>query len=387
MQAASLRSPALVELPVDLPVDLLEMDRQGLRAWFAQRGERPFRADQVFKWVHRRAVTDFEAMTDLAKALRARLREEARIGLPEVVARRVSPDGTRKWVLRLADGNAIETVFIPEEGRGTLCISSQVGCALGCRFCATARQGWSRDLSTGEILAQLVVAHRELGDTPAGGRPVTNVVLMGMGEPLLNYERVLPALRVLVDDLGYGISRRRVTVSTAGVVPAIDRLREDCPVSLAVSLHAPDDALRDRLVPINRKYPIAELLAACRRYSASGPHRAITFEYVLLEGVNDREEDARALARLLRGLPAKVNLIPFNPFPGAPWRAPAPERVDRFRERLLAAGLLTITRKRRGERIDAACGQLVGKVLPRSRRAARGAAAPGPFEGPAQVPG
>ncbi len=365
MQAATFPAPA------QPPANLLDMDRQGLRAWFARRGERPFRADQVFRWIHRRGVTDFAAMTDLAKALRARLQEEARIGLPEVVARHLSPDGTRKWVLRLADGNAIETVYIPEEGRGTLCVSSQVGCALGCRFCATARQGWARDLSTGEILAQLVVAHRELGDTPAGGRPVTNVVLMGMGEPLLNYERVLPALRVLVDDLGYGISRRRVTVSTAGVVPAIDRLREDCPVSLAVSLHAPDDALRERLVPLNRKYPIAELLAACRRYAAAGPHRAITFEYVLLEGVNDRDEDARALVRLLRGLPAKVNLIPFNPFPGALWRTPPPERVDAFRERLLEAGLVTITRKRRGDSIDAACGQLVGQVLPRHRCEAR----------------
>ncbi|WP_211332009.1 23S rRNA (adenine(2503)-C(2))-methyltransferase RlmN [Inmirania thermothiophila] len=351
--------------------NLLGLDRGGLAAYFAQRGEPAFRAVQLARWVYRRGVTDFAAMTDLSKGLRARLAEEAELTLPEVLAERVSADGTRKWLLRLADGNAVETVFIPEPDRGTLCVSSQVGCVLNCSFCMTARQGFSRNLTAAEIVAQVWLAQQRLGGfaiAERSRRPITNVVLMGMGEPLLNLEAVIPALRLLVDDHGFGLSRRRVTVSTAGVVPGIRRLREAAPVSLAVSLHATTDALRDRLVPLNRKYPIRELLAACAEYVADDPRRRVTFEYVLLAGVNDAVADAEALVRLLRGIPAKVNLIPFNPFPGAPYRRPAQAAVDRFRDVLLAAGMTAITRRPRGDDIEAACGQLAGQVRSRVRR-------------------
>ncbi len=334
-------------------------------------GERRFRATQLMKWIYQQGVDDFSAMTNLSKALRARLAEVAEVRAPEVVLDRTAEDGTRKWLLRLADGNAIETVFIPEAGRGTLCVSSQVGCTLNCDFCATARQGYNRNLTVDEIIGQLWVANRALGNRPREARVITNVVLMGMGEPLLNFDNVVKAVSLMLDDHAYGLSRRRVTLSTAGVVPALDRLREATGgIALAVSLHAVNDALRDRLVPLNKKYPIAELLAACKRYTADGRSRT-TFEYVMLDGVNDSEADARALVRLLQGVPAKVNLIPFNPFPGAPYRRSSPEAIDRFRDILCRAGITTITRKTRGDRIDAACGQLAGRVQDRTRRSRR----------------
>lgn len=352
-------------------INLLEMDRAGLREHFSARGERPFRADQLVQWIHQRGVTDFQAMTNLAKDLRTRLSLEAGARAPQVAGEQRAADGTRKWLMRLADGNAVETVYIPEPGRATLCVSSQVGCALNCRFCATARQGYNRNLTTAEIIGQLWQVHHRLRAEGSGERPVTNVVLMGMGEPLLNLPAVIPALRLMLDDLAYGLSRRRVTLSTAGVVPGIDTLARECPVSLAVSLHAPDDALRDRLVPLNRKYPIAELLAACRRYVRHQPRARITFEYVMLDGLNDRPAQARALADLLADVPAKVNLIPFNPFPGSGLRRSPAEAVDRFREILLGRGLVTVTRRPRGDDIAAACGQLAGRVRDRTRRSAR----------------
>jgi 23S rRNA (adenine2503-C2)-methyltransferase len=352
-------------------VNLFDHDRQGLERFFSGIGERPFRARQVLPWLYRRGVTDFSAMTDLGRALRERLGEAAVLDLPEVVSDRVAVDGTRKWLLRLVDGNCIETVFIPDAERGTLCVSSQVGCALNCSFCATARQGYNRNLSTAEIIGQVWLADRLLAPRANGERALTNVVMMGMGEPLLNFDNVVPALRLMVDDLAYGLSRRRVTVSTAGLVPGIDRLAETCPVSLAVSLHAPDDELRTELVPLNRKYPIAVLLDACRRYVAGEPRRKVTFEYTLLAGVNDSPAQARDLARLLCDVPAKVNLIPFNPFPDSGYERPDPVAIDRFRDILLGAGLMTITRRTRGDDIDAACGQLAGRVLDRTRRSVR----------------
>ena len=336
--------------------------------FLAEFSERSFRAQQIFPWIHQRGVTDFAAMTNIGKVLSARLGERAHVAIPEIIGEHLSADGTRKWVLRLHDGNAIETVFIPETDRNTLCISSQVGCAVGCTFCATAQEGFNRNLTTAEIVGQVWLAEhglrQQLGD-PA--RVISNVVFMGMGEPLLNLKEVGPAIRILLDDLGYGLSRRRVTVSTAGIVPAIDRLHEAAPVSLAVSLHAPDDALRDRLVPINKKYPIAELLAACRRYVAGDHRRRITFEYAMLAGVNDSPKQAHALAQLLRTVPAKINLIPLNPFPGSPFERSTDAAIDAFRDILLTAGLVTITRRTRGDSIRAACGQLAGIVKERTR--------------------
>ena len=350
-------------------VNLLGLARPQLESFFTSLGERPFRARQVLKWIHARGASDFEPMTDLGRALRERLAEVAEIRAPAVEAHRTSADGTRKWLLRVDSGNCIEMVFIPEGRRGTLCVSSQAGCPLDCAFCSTGRQGFNRNLSAAEITGQVWLAVHELD------RPLTNVVLMGMGEPLLNFDAVTEAIDLMLEDLAYGFARRRVTLSTAGVVPAIDRLARRAPVSLAVSLHAPDDALRDRLVPINRKYPIAELLAACRRYAQANPKRKITFEYVMLDGVNDSPEHARALVALLRPVPAKVNLIPFNPFPGAPFRRSPEAVVDGFRERLNAAGIIAITRRPRGDDIDAACGQLAGKVTARAARVRRGALA------------
>lgn len=338
-------------------------------------GERPFRATQILQWVHQRGVLNPEAMTDLSKALRARLETPGLWILPEVAADTLAADGTRKWLLRLADGNAIETVYIPDEERGTLCISSQAGCALNCSFCATARQGFNRNLTSAEILGQVWRAYDALGRTNDGNRPITNIVLMGMGEPLLNLEAVVAALRVLLDDFGYGLSRRRVTLSTAGLVPGIDALKEACPVSLAVSLHAPDDGLRDTLVPLNRKYPIAELLAACNRYVEAQPRSRVTFEYVMLAGVNDGVAQARRLAKLLSTVPAKVNLIPFNAFPGAPYRTSDGDTIDRFRDVLMRADIMTMTRKTRGADIAAACGQLAGRIHDRTRRSQRMTAA------------
>jgi 23S rRNA (adenine2503-C2)-methyltransferase len=316
----------------------------------------------VLKWIHKHGVTDFEAMTDLPKALRATLRDVAEVVVPEVVLEQPAADGTRKWLLELADGQRIESVLIPDGDRTTLCVSSQVGCALDCSFCSTARQGFNRNLGVGEIVAQVWVAWRR------SARPLTNVVLMGMGEPLANFEAVVSAMDVMQDDLAYGLSKYRVTLSTSGIVPAIRRLREVSDVSLAVSLHAPDNALRDELVPINRKYPLEELLPACADYVAGDRRRKVTFEYVMLDGVNDSDGHAKALIRLLEGVPAKMNLIPFNPFPASGYRTSPPERVERFRQRLLRSGLMAMTRKTRGDDIDAACGQLVGRVQDRSRR-------------------
>lgn len=352
-------------------VNLLDYDRQGLTAFFTELGEKPFRASQVLKWIYQHGVADFDAMTNLSKALREKLQRVAEIRLPEVVTEQRSDDGTIKWLLRLDSGNSIETVFIPEAARGTLCVSSQVGCALECSFCATAQQGFNRNLSCGEIIGQLWIANRALACQPADKRIISNVVMMGMGEPLLNFDNVVRAMNLMMDDLAYGLSKRRVTLSTSGVIPALKRLKQVSDVSLAVSLHAPTDELRNELVPLNRKYPISELLAACVEYLADEPRRRITIEYVMLDGVNDSPQQARQLVRLLEGIPAKVNLIPFNPFPQTRYRTSPQARIDAFREILMQAGLITVTRKTRGEDIDAACGQLAGKVQDRTRRSAR----------------
>ncbi|MDT8448989.1 MAG: 23S rRNA (adenine(2503)-C(2))-methyltransferase RlmN [Wenzhouxiangellaceae bacterium] len=346
--------------------NLLGMDREGLERFFASLGEKPFRARQLLQWIYKRGVTDFEAMSDLSRGLRMRLSGLAEIRPPAVLREQLSADGTVKWLMSLPGGNVVETVFIPEPDRATLCISSQVGCMLNCTFCSTAMQGFARNLSAAEIIGQVW-----LGSERTGGRRITNVVLMGMGEPLLNLDQVRPALGLLRDDLAYGLAARRVTVSTAGVVPGIDALREAPAIALAVSLHAPDDELRSRLVPLNRKYPIAELLAACRRYLAERrPKQSITFEYTMIDGVNDSPELARQLLRVLANVPSKINLIPFNPFPGTPFRCSSPERMLRFQEILRAGGLIATIRKTRGDDIDAACGQLVGKVLSSSGRRA-----------------
>jgi 23S rRNA (adenine2503-C2)-methyltransferase len=361
-------------MPVESKPNLLDLDRKGLEGFFLARGEKMFRASQVMKWIYERGVTDFADMTNLSKALRSGLTDSASIQLPEVVADQLSSDGSRKWLLRLEDGNCIETVFIPEAERGTLCVSSQVGCVLNCSFCSTAQQGFNRNLSTGEIIAQVWVAARALGSRVDSNRIISNVVMMGMGEPLLNYDNVVRAMQIMQDDFGFGLSRRRITLSTAGIVPAIRQLRQDCDVSLAVSLHAPDDMLRNELVPLNRKYPIRELLAACRDYVGEG-RRRVTFEYVLLDGINDTDVHASELVRCLEGVPAKVNLIPFNPFPGSNYRRSPRARVDRFFELLNRAGIVTITRKTRGDDIDAACGQLAGDFMDRTSRRSRRAAA------------
>ncbi|MCP5143411.1 MAG: 23S rRNA (adenine(2503)-C(2))-methyltransferase RlmN [Gammaproteobacteria bacterium] len=352
----------------DTPTNLLDLDLNGLKAFFEGIGERPFRATQIQKWVHELGVSDFSAMTNLSVDLRAKLPEIAHLRFPEIVLHKESTDGTHKWLMRVDSGNCIETVFIPEDDRGTLCISSQVGCALDCQFCSTAKQGFNRNLSTAEIIGQVWLAARELGHVRHANRRITNVVLMGMGEPLLNLERVAPALRLMIDDNAYGLGRKRVTLSTAGVVPGIAKLARECPVALAVSLHAPNDALRDEIVPINRKYPIAQLLEACWRYTEEASIEQITFEYVMLAGINDSLEHARQLVRLLRGKPAKMNLIPFNPFPGAAYGRSEHADILRFRDTLAAADIVTITRKTRGEDISAACGQLVGQVQARGRR-------------------
>ncbi|HXF66861.1 MAG TPA: 23S rRNA (adenine(2503)-C(2))-methyltransferase RlmN [Burkholderiales bacterium] len=354
-----------------MTVNLLGLDRPGLAALCAGLGEKPYRARQLMRWVHHAGVDDFAAMSDVSKRLRERLAREAVIEAPRVLRDTVAADGTRKWLLDVGTGNAIETVFIPETGRGTLCVSSQAGCALACTFCATGHQGFNRNLTTAEIVGQLWWANRCLGRGSAGERPITNVVLMGMGEPLANFDNVVAAMRLMLDDDAYGLSRRRVTLSTAGLVPAIDRLREACPVALAVSLHAPNDALRDELVPINRKYPIRELLAACLRYVERAPRDFVTFEYVMLAGVNDSVEQARELVRLAREVPCKINLIPFNPFPGTRYRRSAPEAIARFRDVLAQAGLVATVRRPRGDDIEAACGQLAGRVQDRTRRRLR----------------
>ncbi|NMG30825.1 23S rRNA (adenine(2503)-C(2))-methyltransferase RlmN [Aromatoleum evansii] len=368
---------------METPVNLLDFDVDGLVAWFAERGEKPFRARQVMRWMHRFGETEFDNMTDVAKSLRAKLAQEACIRPPQAIRDSVSEDGTRKWLLDVGNANAVEAVFIPETNRGTLCISSQAGCALDCAFCSTGKQGFNRNLSAAEIIGQLWLANKLLGGTatPAGakdadgdadnGRVISNVVMMGMGEPLANFDNVVTALRLMLDDHAYGLSRRRVTVSTSGIVPAMDRLREECPVALAVSLHAPDDALRDRLVPINQKYPLRELMAACRRYLERAPRDFVTFEYVMLDGVNDSDAHARALVALVRDVPCKFNLIPFNPFPNSGFDRSQPERIRRFAGILIDAGIVTTTRKTRGDDVNAACGQLAGQVQDRTRRTVR----------------
>ncbi|MCX7156757.1 MAG: 23S rRNA (adenine(2503)-C(2))-methyltransferase RlmN [Rhodocyclales bacterium] len=360
-----------------MPVNLLDFDAEGLTAWFAQQGEKPFRARQVLRWVHHFGESDFNAMTDIAKSLREKLIATATVSPPPTISDKLSDDGTRKFLFDVGNRNAVETVFIPEDDRGTLCISSQAGCALECAFCSTGRQGFNRNLSTSEIIGQLWQANRALGRDPASGncgeRIISNVVLMGMGEPLANFDNLLPALRLMLDDNAYGLSRRRVTVSTSGIVPAMARLAAACPVALAVSLHAPTDGLRDKLVPINRKYPLAELMAACQRYLVHAPRDFITFEYVMLDGVNDSDADAHALLHLVRDVPCKFNLIPFNPFPASGFHRSPAERVRRFASILINGGIVTTTRKTRGEDIDAACGQLAGKVQDKSKRTLRAA--------------
>ena len=348
--------------------NLLGLDSLGMEQLFASLGEKPFRARQVLKWVHRRGAADFAAMSDIAKELRAKLDHSAVIEPPQVVGDGTAPDGTRKWLLKVDGANAVEAVFIPEDGRGTLCVSSQAGCTLDCEFCATGKQGFNRNLTAAEIIGQLWLANRALGFHAGGPRAVSNVVFMGMGEPMLNLDAVIPAARLMIDDNGYGLSRRRVTVSTSGVVPGMDRLAAECPVALAVSLHAPDDALRDRLVPINRKYPIRELMQACNRYLERAPRDFITFEYVMLDGVNDSDAQAKALLGIAAQVRCKFNLIPFNPFRDSGFGRSSAERIRRFAQILQRAGLTVTTRKTRGDGIDAACGQLAGEVADRTRR-------------------
>ena len=339
-----------------------------MEGFFTNIGEKPFRARQLMQWIHQYQVIDFALMTNLSKGLRSKLAEEATITAPEVVHTHHSNDGTIKWVLRLACGNAIESVFIPEGDRGTLCVSSQVGCALACTFCSTAQQGFNRNLDASEIIGQLWVANAQLGKDPNGKRVVTNIVMMGMGEPLANYRHVVAAMTLMRDDNAYGISWRRLTLSTAGMVPMIDKLKQDCHVSLAISLHATNDTLRNEIVPLNQKYPIAELIAACRRYVEGQQKRHITIEYVLLEGINDSQQDADALMRLLKGLPTKINLIPFNPFPGSRYRCSSKETIKRFKTRLVQAGFIATVRRTRGDDIIAACGQLAGEVQDKTKR-------------------
>jgi len=355
-------------------VNLLGLTQEEMIEFFAGLGEKPFRASQVMKWIHLGAVDNFQDMTNLSKALRAKLESTAEIYIPEVVYKKFSKDGTRKWVLKLDHGNSVEAVFIPSDGRGTLCVSSQVGCALDCSFCSTGKQGFQRNLSAAEIIAQVWVANQSFGPRDnRGDRPVTNIVMMGMGEPLLNFDNVISAMHLMKDDLGYGVSKRRLTLSTSGVVPAMDQMGEEIDVSLAVSLHAPNDELRDQLVPINKKYPLKELLAACTRYlnRYDSNRRRVTMEYVMIDGVNDAPEHAKQLAKLLRNVPSKINLIPFNPFPGSDYRRSPAERVGWFQNFLLKQGYTTTVRSTRGGDIDAACGQLVGKVQDRTRRNSR----------------
>jgi 23S rRNA (adenine2503-C2)-methyltransferase len=368
-------------------VNLLGLPRPQLEAWCERLGSKPFRARQLMNWLYKRGCDRFENMSNLAKDFRVQLEQQAEITLPEILRVQRASDGTCKWLLGADAGQAFEMVYIPETDRGTLCISSQVGCALDCSFCATAQQGFNRNLSTAEIVGQVWLANRELGFKPGGERIITNVVLMGMGEPLANYRNVVPALHILLDDLGFDLSRRRVTLSTSGLVPQIYKLAQQSNVALAVSLHAPDDALRTQLVPINRLHPIAELLDACWHYIDERNGRSVTFEYVMLEGINDSPRQARALAALLVGHPAKVNLIPFNPFPGIAYRRSSEPVIARFRDELLRAGVHATVRRTRGEDIDAACGQLVGRVLDRTtvRLGTRIAAAQSRSRAPASV--
>ena len=349
-------------------VNLLDFDRQGLRDFFEQLGEKPYRAEQVMKWIYHRLEDDFGKMTDVGKALRAKLEASCYVGPPKTLFDKAAADGTHKWLLGMDGGNAIEAVYIPEPTRGTLCVSSQVGCGLNCTFCSTGTQGFNRNLSAAEIIGQVFVAARHLGNVPHHQRKLTNVVMMGMGEPLLNFDNVVRAMSVMRDDLCFGLANMRVTLSTAGLVPMIDKLSDTTDVSLAVSLHAPNDELRTQLVPLNRKYPIAELLGACQRYAARRPRTSITFEYTMLKDVNDQPEHARQLVKLMRQVPSKVNLIPFNTFTGTRYERSEEATIRAFQKLLLDAGVLTMVRRTRGDDIDAACGQLKGQVLDRTRR-------------------
>lgn len=354
-------------------MNLLGLTQPQLEQFFESIGEKRFRAGQVMKWIHHFGVDDFDAMTNVGKALREKLRACAEIRGPEVISQDISSDGTRKWVMRVASGSLIETVYIPQNGRGTLCVSSQAGCSLDCSFCSTGKQGFNSNLTAAEVIGQVWVANKSFGSVPAKiDRAITNVVMMGMGEPLLNFDNVVAAMQIMMDDLGYGISKRKVTLSTSGVVPMIEELAKVIDVSLALSLHAPNDALRDQLVPINRKYPLAVLLDACQRYiSRLGEKRVLTVEYTLLKGVNDQPEHAQQMAALLVDIPCKINLIPFNPFPHSPYERPSNNAIRRFQELLQQVGHNVTVRTTRGEDIDAACGQLVGKVLDRTRRSER----------------
>ena len=345
-------------------INLLDFDREGLKAFFVGINEKPFRATQLLKWIYQEDVSNFDQMTNLSKTLRTYLKEHCSITAPEMLVEQIASDGTRKWAIEMSCGNRVESVFIPEDKRGTLCVSSQIGCALACTFCSTARQGFNRNLSVSEIIGQLYVAQKRLGQKTR----ITNVVMMGMGEPLLNFNNVVAAMNLMMDDFTFGLSKRRVTISTSGIVPAMNRLNEVCDVSMAVSLHAANDDLRDELVPINQKYPLKELMGACREYAKQGPRKHITFEYVMLEGVNDSIQDARQLVKLLKDVPSKINLIPFNPFPNSNYLCSSRVVISRFKDVLHKAGIVTTIRKTRGEDIDAACGQLVGKVNDKSRR-------------------
>jgi 23S rRNA (adenine2503-C2)-methyltransferase len=350
-------------------VNLLDFTTEKLKDFFIEKGEKPFRATQIIKWMHQYCVDDFDQMTNVSKALRSELQKFAEIRAPEVVLDKKSVDGTHKWLLRLDDGNCIETVFIPEKDRGTLCVSSQVGCALDCTFCSTARQGFNRNLTVAEIIGQLWAAKRSLQPDAGSERVISNVVMMGMGEPLLNFNHVIDAMKLMLDDNAYGLSKRRVTLSTSGVVPALDRLRDEMDVSLALSLHAGNDQLRDKLVPINKKYPLKVLMDACKRYmKGKAARERITIEYVMLDGVNDTDQHARELIYTLKGVPSKVNLIPFNPFPDTRYKRSSAKRISQFKDLLIASGLIVVTRRTRGDDIDAACGQLAGQVNDRSRR-------------------
>lgn len=352
--------------------NLLGMDRKAMQAFFVSIGEQPWRADQILKWIHFNGITDFQLMTNISKDLRNKLAEIAEVATPEIIYEKTAEDGTAKWLLKLSDGNCIETVFIPQETRGTLCVSSQVGCILNCDFCSTGKQGFNRNLTTAEIMSQLWIAVRKL--SKANGlhdHSVTNVVMMGMGEPLLNFDNLIPALNLMMDDFAYGLSKRRVTVSTAGVIPALIELRKVSDVALAVSLHAPNDELRNKLVPLNKKYPLKDLMEVCRSYFKDEPRRSITMEYVMLDGVNDTPQHAKQLIRILDGVQAKVNLIPFNPFPNSDYQRSDMDTIMHFRDILMRAGLNTTIRRTRGDDIDAACGQLVGQVKDRTRRKER----------------
>ncbi len=349
-------------------VNLLNFDRQGMEAFFAELGEKPFRATQMLKWIYQFGVSDFNEMTNLSKAMREKLASMAKISVPDIIEQQESGDGTIKWLLSLENGNAIETVFIPENDRGTLCVSSQIGCALECSFCSTAQQGFNRNLSTAEIIGQVWAANQAMKVMPRNQRVISNVVLMGMGEPLLNFNNVVAAMNIMMDDNAYGLSKRRVTISTSGIVPALERLKAVSDVALAVSLHATNDELRDELVPINKKYPIKQLLNACKYYVKGEHKRKVTFEYVMLDGINDKPQHAHELAALIKDIPSKVNLIPFNPFPDSRYQCSSNHSIEKFRAILMKSGVIATTRKTRGDDIDAACGQLAGKVMDKTRR-------------------